>query len=73
MNLCYNFLCYKFFLNLKIVKAEIENVFINNKIYLIYFNVQKKLYYIKIIFSGCVIGTPVRILTDTLYIDHNSS
>jgi hypothetical protein len=38
---------------------ESENVFINNKIYLICFNVHKKYFYIKIIFSGCVIGTPV--------------
>jgi hypothetical protein len=61
MNLCYNFLCYKFFIFLfskkKLLsqflklffKAEIENVFINNKIYFIYFNVQKKIFYIKII------------------------
>jgi hypothetical protein len=50
MNLCYKMLCYKRN-NFYNCFAEIENVFINNKIYLIYFNVQKKLFYIKNIFS----------------------
>jgi hypothetical protein len=48
----YNFL--KFY-NFKI---EIERVVINNK-RIIYFNVQKNIFYIKIIFSDWVIGIPV--------------
>jgi hypothetical protein len=55
MNLCYNFIILTFLkkklIIFKTVKAEIENVFINNKIYLIYFNVYKKIFYIKIILS----------------------
>jgi hypothetical protein len=43
--LCYKKLCYKFFLNIKI---EIENVFFINNFF---FNVQKDVFYIKIIFS----------------------
>jgi hypothetical protein len=43
MNLCYNFLCYNFYLFL----IEIENVLIITKQKLIYFNVQKKIFYIK--------------------------
>jgi hypothetical protein len=39
--------------------SPIVEVAINNKVYFIYFNVQKNLFYIKIIFSGCVICTPV--------------
>jgi hypothetical protein len=57
MNLCHKILCYKkknfekkikFFNN---VMLKLKTFFINNKIYLIYFNVQKNLFYIKIIFS----------------------
>jgi hypothetical protein len=63
MNLCYNFIILTFLkkklIIFKTVKAEIENVFINNKIYLIYFNVYKKIFYIKIILSDWVTGTPV--------------
>jgi hypothetical protein len=40
-------------------KIKIESVVIINKIYIIYFNVQKKIFYIKIIFSDWVTGTPV--------------
>jgi hypothetical protein len=58
MNLCYNFLflIFKIFKNLKM---EMESAFINNKFLFIYFNVQKKIFYIKIIFSDWVTDTSV--------------